>query len=83
MNSVEAETVFLDIVDVFDSLGLDFMTVIEIKDGQSYVSGCIVNGKPLLNQMCKKQIYSIAEKYGLTLREDANSMLIYKPKRNR
>ncbi len=80
MEHNEALNYLIEIKDACQSLNQEDLHQIEIRTNIQYAVGCTILNRSLLNSVCKRQIFSIAQKYCLAMGEEREGLLIYQPK---
>ncbi len=80
MDSSEAQIVLAEILKVLENSSLDSYLLAEIKGSHVNAEGYAVEIKAFLGTVREQQVYGIAKKYGLGVKEGREGLTLYKAK---
>ena len=80
MEKNEADKILIEIVEACENLSLECFNVTEKKLDNSYTSGYAVFIKAFLGNVRKQEVLKIAKNHGLSIREEKEALIVYKPK---
>ena len=80
MDYNEAQQVFFEVLEVFENTELDTYSILEVKANTEAAVGYNVLIKAFLWTVYKQQVYGIAKKHGLKVKEEKEGFTLYKPR---